>query len=183
MSSRGRKRLTLYLIGFMGAGKTTVGQSLAKRLGLRFVDTDQLIERQSGQTVAALFAERGERYFRALERKVVEQVSRQGKQVVAVGGGAVMDDENWQRMQQTGVTVYLKCSPTVLERRLDADTSRPLLQVGAGERRADAIRGLLALREPRYMRAQVVIGVQDDTTVEELVEQLVEVFHRHYGGV
>ncbi|MBC7186064.1 MAG: shikimate kinase [Calditrichaeota bacterium] len=172
----------IYLIGFMGAGKSSLGRALAARLGMPFVDTDQLIEQLTGRSIADLFAIEGEGHFRQIERQVIETVSRQVGQVVAVGGGAVVDSENWRRLQESGITVYIKCAPSLLSQRLAKDRARPLLQGLDGEERSLAIAGLLAEREPRYCQAQVVLRVDETATVEALVSQLLAVLGKRDGN-
>lgn len=165
----------IYLVGFMGAGKSSLGRALAARLGMPFVDTDQLIEQLTGRTIADLFAREGEGHFRQIERQVIETVSSQAGQVVAVGGGAVMDNESWRRLQESGTTVYIKCAPSLLTQRLAGDRARPLLQGREGEERSLAIAGLLAEREPRYCQAKVVLSVDETATLEGMVSQLLAV--------
>jgi shikimate kinase len=179
---REKKGGNIYLIGFMGAGKSTVGRALAARLGRPFVDTDELIERQARQSIAAIFAKKGEGAFRLMEQRVIATVTQARGQVVAVGGGAVMDEGNWQRLQQSGLTVYLQCSPSLLAQRLAGDDVRPLLQGDGGKARLEAIARLLTKREPRYRQAKVVFPVNDGTSVEDLVTKLVEVLERENGN-
>ncbi|MCR4439889.1 MAG: shikimate kinase [bacterium] len=171
----------LYLIGFMGAGKSSLGRALAARLGMTFVDTDQLVEQLTGRRIADIFAQEGEGHFRQLERQVIQIVSSRSGQVAAVGGGAVMDSENWRRLQGSGTTVYLECTASLLARRLAEDRVRPLLRGLEGEERSRAIAGLLAEREPRYRQAQVVLRVHEKSTTEALVSRLLVVLGKQDG--
>lgn len=147
----------VYLIGFMGAGKSTVGRILGEALGMEFLDTDRLIVERTGLPIPEIFSRFGEEYFRTLEREVIEEITGKRGLVVALGGGAPMDDENWCRLQESGVTVYLRESPEVLAARLADDDTRPLLVGHSGEARKERIRSLLASREPRYLEAEVVV--------------------------
>mgnify|MGYP000055856952 FL=1 len=147
----------VYLIGFMGAGKSTVGRILGEALGMEFLDTDRLIVERTGLPIPEIFSRFGEEYFRTLEREVIEEITGKRGLVVALGGGAPMDDENWRRLRESGVTVYLRESPEVLAARLADDDTRPLLVGHSGEARKERIRSLLASREPRYLEAEVVV--------------------------
>ena len=147
----------VYLIGFMGAGKSTVGRILGEALGMEFLDTDRLIVERTGLPIPEIFSRFGEEYFRTLEREVLEEITGKRGLVVALGGGAPMDDENWCRLRESGVTVYLRESPEVLAARLADDDTRPLLVGHSGEARKERIRSLLASREPRYLEAEVVV--------------------------
>ncbi|MEW6366203.1 MAG: shikimate kinase [Acidobacteriota bacterium] len=160
----------LYIIGFMGSGKTTVGRLLAERLGRRFIDTDAVIEEGSGMRVAEIFERKGEGQFRRLERKCVESVSMLKECVVSLGGGAVLDDENWQRIAATGSTVYLSYPPEILRARLQTTHDRPLLARDDGRAR---IAELLAVREPLYRRADLVLQFSDEVSPERVVELLI----------
>ncbi len=121
--------LNLYLVGMMGAGKSTVGQVLAQQLGYQFFDTDAVIEQATGQAIATLFAELGEPGFREMERRVLGELAAYTRLVVATGGGIVTQPENWGILRQ-GVVVWLDVPITELHRRLQTDTTRPLLQTG-----------------------------------------------------
>ncbi len=172
----------IYLIGFMGAGKSTVGRALAARLKRPFVDTDEVIERQTGRTIAEIFATDGERAFRLMERRLLGELARTNGQVVAVGGGAVMADGNWERLQQSGITVYLHCPVALLARRLAEDGVRPLLQGQGARRRQDVVAALLAQREPRYRQAKAILFVEEENGVEEVVDRLIEMLERVHGN-
>ena len=143
---------TVSLVGMMGSGKSTVARELARLLGRRLVDTDLEVERRAGCTVAALFAERGEPAFRALEREVVRGIA--GPVVSALGGGAFCDPGNAEHLIQVGRVVFLDVSPAEAARRLGA---------GAGEGRPLAGRweGLLRSRLPLYRRAHLTVPVDD----------------------
>ncbi len=118
----------IVLCGFMGCGKSTVGKRLAVRHGMNFVDMDTYIEEQAGCSVADIFEQDGEAAFRALEHKACVALGAQENLVIATGGGAVLSTENAKALSQSGILVFLRvCEQTVLK-RLENDTSRPLLQ-------------------------------------------------------
>ncbi|TDA67875.1 MAG: shikimate kinase [Clostridia bacterium] len=134
----------------MGAGKSVVGRALARRLRKRFVDTDSEIEAMAGLAVPEIFSRHGEPYFRQLEKQVVRRVAAGEHQVIATGGGTVVDEENARLLQATGVIVWLMASAEAVYRRVGQATNRPLLS-GPGE--ADPrqrIQELLARRETVY---------------------------------
>lgn len=165
----------IYLIGFMGAGKSTVGRILAEHLGLEFLDTDDLIAARAGLSIPEIFARVGEEGFREREREAVAEVSRRRGLVVALGGGAPMDEGNWRVLRETGITVYLRESPEILAARLAGDGSRPLLSGHEGRARLERIRSLLLVREPRYLEADLVVecrGRSPEEIAGEILERL-----------
>lgn len=162
----------ILLVGMMGAGKTTVGQALAQRLGYPYLDSDEQVQRQSGQTVREIFESRGEAAFRALEKQALAQaVTSHGPVVVSVAGGAVLDPDNRRRMRQAGLVVWLRARLQTLARRVGADQGhRPLL----GEDPLAALTRLYQQRRPLYAQvADMVIDV-DLLTSEQVVEQVLE---------
>jgi shikimate kinase len=162
---RGR---TIVLMGFMGSGKSEVGRRLAQRLGRACVDTDQLVEERAGKKVAAIFAEDGEVAFRTLEREAVADAAARGSTVLAVGGGAVLDLENVQRLRDAGVLVYLTARPDVVLRRIGNPSTRPLLKDDPHA----AVTRLLAERERFYAAAADVTVDTSDRTVDEVVAEI-----------
>jgi shikimate kinase len=153
----------------MGAGKTTIGKRLARRLGYRFEDMDRRIEQREGRTVASLFAERGEAAFRELERNEARAVAALSEVVVATGGGAFAQEATRAVLQQGAFTVWLQCSLESALHRVPRDGSRPL----AGNR--EIMRTLLAEREPSYRLADVTVDTSRRTP-REVVERIVELF-------
>lgn len=119
----------VYLVGLMGSGKTTIGRSLAKRLGFEFVDSDREIEARTGVSIPTIFEIEGEDGFRKREAQVIAEVSRQSGMVVATGGGAVLRPENRENLRSHGFVVYLNVPPQTLWERTRHDRNRPLLQV------------------------------------------------------
>ncbi|MEO1620614.1 MAG: shikimate kinase [Cyanobacteria bacterium J06632_3] len=150
------KKTNLYLVGMMGAGKTTIGRKLANRLGYSFWDTDALIEKATGQSVTDLFASEGEAGFRALETQVLSQVSSYTNFVVATGGGIVTQQMNWSYLHH-GVVIWLDVPVPVLVSRLTGDSTRPLL---AGEELHSKLESLVAERGERYAMADIRISYE-----------------------
>lgn len=147
----------IVLFGMMGAGKTEVGHVVATRLGRPFWDTDDIVERETGMTVARIFAERGERAFRRHEAEAVRHVAALRGRVVAVGGGAVLDPENTTALRSAGDLVWLDAGPAELAERVgDHAGDRPLL-AGAGDAAGRSER----LRRLAEQRAQVYAAAAD----------------------
>src|SRR5512139_4154271 len=137
----------LILTGFMGTGKTTVGQAIAQRLGRQFIDTDQWIEERAGKSVAAIFAEEGEDCFRAREAEACEALSEPRGLIIATGGGTLGPQKNREAMQRGGCVICLWAEPDSILSRLKEKTDRPLL---ASADRAAKVRDLLKNREEVY---------------------------------
>ncbi|TCP59641.1 shikimate kinase [Tumebacillus sp. BK434] len=138
----------LYLIGFMGTGKTTIGHALAEELGADLYDTDAEIAQAQGLPIAELFAEQGEAHFRKLEHDMLSELSRRDPAVITTGGGAVLSAANRELMKASGMVVHLTASLDEIVRRVEQDANRPLLQ---GERPLRArVEELLAARAGLY---------------------------------
>jgi shikimate kinase len=140
----------IYLVGMMGAGKTTLGRSLAQRLDMEFVDTDRLLVERTGVPVATIFEFEGEAGFRRRESALLAEVAEREGQVVATGGGAIIAEENRRLMRSSGTVVYLRARLESLWERTRHDTTRPLLSTP--DPRA-TLESLLSAREPLYREA------------------------------
>lgn len=148
-------KTNVYLVGMMGAGKTTVGKKLSKAAGMEFVDLDQVIEKLTGVSVATIFEIEGEAGFRQREAQALQQQSQRGPAVVATGGGVVLNPVNRVCMTASGVVVYLHAAPELLYARTKHDKNRPLLQVDDPLAR---IRTLVERRDPLYREiADIVV--------------------------
>lgn len=150
------KKTNLYLIGMMGAGKTTIGRKLANRIGYRFVDTDTLIEQSADQKVNELFASAGEAAFRQLETQVLSEVSTYTNLVVATGGGVVTQQMNWSYLHY-GIVIWLDVPTAILVSRLAGDSSRPLLKDAD---LSTKLTDLLTEREDLYAQADIRIDYE-----------------------
>ena len=141
--------IRVYLIGYMGAGKTTLGKAFARSLGLSFIDLDWYIEERFHKTVQQLFAERSEEGFRELERRMLHEVSEFEDVVISTGGGTPCFFDNMEYMNKQGTTVFLRVDPKVLFRRLRvAKQQRPLLAQKSDEELMDFINAALEKRMP-----------------------------------
>lgn len=161
----------IVLIGFMGCGKTTVGEKLAADLSFVFLDTDQYIEEKEAMTINDIFATKGEEYFRGLETSSLEElVQRTEKSIVSSGGGLPLRKENAELLQKLGFVVYLRVQKETVLERLEGDTTRPLL---ACDNPAQKVQELLEFRDPIYeVGAHLVVDV-DGKTVEAIAEEIV----------
>jgi shikimate kinase len=162
-------RANIYLVGLMGAGKTTVGRQLAKRLTRRFLDSDQEIETRTGVRVPVIFDIEGEAGFRRRETQMLDELSRQSNLVVATGGGVVLAEENRRRLRDSGMVVYLDASPAVLYERTRLDRNRPLLQVADPLGRLSE---LFAQRDPLYREVADLVVDADLGNAATLVQQI-----------
>lgn len=180
MTAAGAGR-NIVLIGMMGAGKTTIGRLLAARLDRPFVDTDEVVEAEQGQTVAELFAGRGEAYFRSVEAAVVRRVAAVGGQVVAVGGGAVLEPGNVTALQATGDLVYLDAPPAVLAANLDASGQQAIRPLLAGSVAAERLTRLSEDRQDAYRGAATHVVAAGSGSPESLVGKILAWARRQPG--
>ena len=147
--------MLIFLVGYMGCGKSTIGRTLAKQLGVRFLDMDTLLEQRCGKSVAEIFTETGETGFRQSEREVLAELTSEREAIVATGGGAPCFFDNMETMNRAGLTVYFKMSPEKLAGRLEhGKAKRPLLRDKSEEELIGFIRENVAKREKYYMQAK-----------------------------
>ncbi len=139
-------RRNIVLVGFMGTGKTTIGQLLAEQTGMPLVDMDALIEQRVEKPITDIFAQDGEPYFRTLEREMVQELAAQNGQIISTGGGIVLNPDNIADYEKTGLVVCLLATPTEVLGRVQHDDTRPLL---AGDKQKKIIQ-LLETRKPLY---------------------------------
>jgi len=148
----------IYLIGFMGSGKTTHGNQLAKKLGWTFTDMDAEITAQSGLSIPEIFDQHGEACFRLREAELIRSLADQHHCVISTGGGVPCFHDNMLLMNRTGLTVYLKLPPAALLNRLEhSKTERPLLKGKSTDELLEFITSRLADREPYYNQAALII--------------------------
>ena len=164
----------IVLFGFMGTGKTCVGRAVAERLGMTYVDLDDLIEAHEGTTISDIFAAKGEPYFRRVEAEVAAEASRLEGHVIATGGGVVLHEENVRVLERSGVGICLNATAEAILKRVKHETHRPLLAV---EDPLARVRALLAYRAPFYSK----VSQQVETTgrpVEAVVEEVMAIWRR-----
>lgn len=164
------KGVNLYLVGMMGAGKTTVGRMVARRLGYQFFDTDVLIEQMTGQTIPQIFADSGEEGFRDLETQVLSELSAYTRLAIATGGGTVLRRVNWSYLHH-GVVIWLDAPVDQLFQRIRNSTHRPLLQAPDPQGR---LQELLEQRRSRYAQADVHISALPDETPEQVAQRVLD---------
>jgi shikimate kinase len=173
----------IYLTGFMGSGKSTIGPIVANTIGYGFFDLDRMIEQRSGSTITEIFRSQGEAEFRVLERKAIEEISLMPRTVVSLGGGTVVVQETFDLIKATGIVVYLTITEEVLLRRLQRRNDRPMLAGPTGERLPEEdlrtrIRALYAVREPLYRQADIIVPT-DEKRLGLTVDRLVRLLSPH----
>ena len=181
------RRGLIFLTGFSGTGKTSVGRLVADALGWKLVDTDELITERAGAPIVDIF-EQGDDHFRKLERDVLEEVAQLDGAVVSTGGGIPVDARNRQLMQGSGVTVRLDATPETIHARLrrgsrgggsdERGLIRPMIQEEGSEAPVERIRKLLGEREGAYASADLTVDTEK-LTPQEAAERVVEAWHSH----
>jgi shikimate kinase len=157
---------SVVLVGMMGAGKSSIGRRLAARLGIPFIDAVGEIESAAGMSISEIFDKHGEPYFRAGEARVIARLLDNGPQVLATGGGSLMDAQTRTLIREKGVSIWLRADIDVLLKRTKRRNDRPL---------AERIKDLLPMREPLYAQADIVVQSRDephDNIVDEIMVQL-----------
>ena len=166
----------IFILGFMGCGKTTHGKRLAKKLDYRFIDLDQWIENQTELTVAEIFAQQGEEAFREMETEAIKKLSKEERVVISTGGGAPVHNNNMELLRASGQTIYLKLTPKALASRLTtAKTQRPLLAGKRQDELVPLIELMLIERIPYYESADIIIDGLDgllDERLEKVVKEM-----------
>jgi len=161
----------IVLVGFMATGKSTVGRELARRLSLKMVDTDDMIEEKAGKTISEIFEEEGEAVFRDMESQAARDVSSLSGHVIITGGGIVLRDQNMDALKKAGPVICLTASPEVILKRNQGTSHRPILQTGDPLKK---IRDLLEARSPFYARADYTIDTSN-RTLQEVGDRIIEI--------
>jgi shikimate kinase len=168
-----RNGMRIFLIGFMGTGKTTVGQALSAALGFELCDSDEEIVRREGRSIPEIFADEGELYFRRVESEVLAELAERPQTVITTGGGAVLSAANRELMAKSGLVVCLQATVDEIVRRATIDNSkRPLLRMGQESVR-ERVERLLREREGLYDFAELVV----DTTGKDVSQITAEIVH------
>lgn len=164
------KNNNIFLIGFMGAGKSTIARTLQAQYGMKLVEMDEQIEAEEGMKISEIFAQKGEVYFRSLETQLLESLQNQENTVVSCGGGVPMRECNVEAMRKSGKIVYLSANPETIYERVRHFHTRPLLE---GNMNVDYITQLMDARMPKYLSAADFIVETDGKQAEEISEEIV----------
>lgn len=161
----------IFLIGFMGAGKSTVARELVEKLGFPLIEMDEQIVKEQGMPIRAIFETKGEAYFRDLETKLIRSLGGQEPTVVSCGGGVAMRQENVDSMKESGKVVFLTATPQTIYGRVKDSSDRPILN---GHMNVDYIAGLMEKRRPMYENAADIVVATDGKTKEEIADEIVQ---------
>lgn len=180
MKNKGHNKSIIFLTGFMGSGKSTVGPIFANTIGYQFVDLDALIEQKEGKKIGAIFAAEGENKFRALERETLHELLQSTSTVISLGGGTVTHPETLAMVKKNGVMVYLRSDIEHIYRRLRTKSDRPMLRndQGAlldGDDLVKKIETLMNSRTPFYEQADIIVTTDDKKighTIDELAKKI-----------
>ncbi|MYF98690.1 shikimate kinase, partial [Candidatus Poribacteria bacterium] len=169
-----KKKPNIVLVGFMGTGKTSVGKRLSTQLRMRYIDTDNVIERDSQRRISDIFEEDGEDIFRQFESEAVDRVSKLYNYVISTGGGVVLREENVTRLKENGIVFCLSATPEEIYQRVGHQTHRPLLQTHDA---METIRTMLADRAPYYAQADYTVETTGKT-FGEVMTHITNIFFK-----
>lgn len=173
-------RKNVALIGFMGSGKTSVGRALSKKLGLRFIETDEIVEKDAGKPIARIFSEDGERAFRRLEAEAVSRSSEAKGAIISCGGGVVTNPDNVAALKRNCIIVLLRASPEETLRRVGNGKSRPLLRA---KDRLARIKALAKSRKNYYESAADILVDTDGINVGKVASLIAENLGNYDGNL
>ncbi len=159
----------IFLIGFMGTGKSTIAETLKRKYDMQIVDMDAEIEKEQKMVISDIFATKGEEYFRDLETQLIKDLQKKDNVVVSCGGGAVLRDENVTEMRKSGKVVLLNATPETILQRVKNSHNRPLLE---GNKNVDFIRELMSKREDKYNYAADITVNVDNRAVGEIADEV-----------
>jgi shikimate kinase len=180
------KKSLIFLTGFMGSGKSTIGPILANTLGFRYIDVDTFIEEKANKKVVDIFSADGEQAFRKLEKEALRELAELDHCIISLGGGTIANEENSHFVLENGTLVYLKLSTDEIIQRVQHRNDRPMLKDEKGNALPapllrERIRELLARREKFYARANIIINADNmrvGSTVDEIVRQLRSILNK-----
>lgn len=165
-------RRNIILIGFMGSGKTSVGEQIADQTGRSMIDTDRMIEEKTGLTISRIFELEGEEAFRRMETELLEELlSQTDETIISVGGGLPMKEKNRGLLKKLGMVIYLNVRMETVRKRLEGDGTRPLLKSEPVE---EKVNSLLAFRDPIYQSAAHMVVVVDGKTVGQVADEILQ---------
>ena len=159
----------IFLIGFMGCGKSTMARFLSRDLDVELVEMDETIEAETGMTINEIFEKYGEKHFRDLESQLILRIAEKGGAVVSCGGGAILRQENVENMKKNGQIIYLSATPETIYTRVRNSTNRPLLN---GNMNVEYISSLMEKRLPLYENAADITIYVDGKEKQEVVEEI-----------
>lgn len=160
----------IFLIGFMGCGKSTVAAGLSAKYGMDIVEMDQIIVEREGMSISDIFAQKGELYFRDVETHLLIEIQSENNKVVSCGGGVVMREQNVEAMRKGGCVVLLTANPETILERVKDDNSRPLLQ---GNKNIDFINEMLEKRRAKYESAADIVIQTDEKRIDDICEEII----------
>lgn len=161
----------IFLIGFMGCGKSTMAKLLAEKMEMTLVEMDETIEKEEGRTINEIFATDGENYFRDVESQLIVRIADEGGMVVSCGGGAILREENVANMKKSGTVIYFSATPETIYQRVKNSTNRPLLN---GNMNVEYITQLMEKRISTYENAADKIIIVDGKEKPQLLEEMLE---------
>lgn len=163
--------INVFLIGFMGSGKSTVASHLAQNYGMEIIEMDQMIVEREGMSIPDIFSKKGELYFREAEANLLLEIQHEQNKVVSCGGGVVLREENLQVMKKSGQIILLNAKPETILERVKEDDNRPLLR---GNKNVQFIGDMLGKRQPKYERAADFVVDTDGKTADEICKEIIE---------